>query len=73
MTGEELRQRIQRLGITYTDAAALLGLSRPGLYHQLRDECRSPAKTMLLVERLENDPARCLNAACRPTDLAAST
>jgi hypothetical protein len=57
MTGEELRQRIEGLGVSFTDAAALLGLSRPGLYHQLRGENRVSRQTELLLAVLERQAA----------------
>jgi hypothetical protein len=53
MTGDELRARIQKLGVSYTRAAELLGLSRPGLYHQLRGETPVSRRTVLLLAVLE--------------------
>ena len=37
MTGDELRARIDQLGLRYTEAAEQLGLSLAGLHHQMRD------------------------------------
>jgi transcriptional regulator with XRE-family HTH domain len=53
MTGNELRQRITRLGLTYAKAAELLGLSLSGLNHQMRDYRRVTRQTEMLLEQLE--------------------
>ena len=57
MTGRELRERIDRLrterGLRYIDVAELLGLSVPGLNHQMRGVNRVSRQTVLLLERLE--------------------
>ena len=53
MTGKELRQRIERLGLSYVAAATKLGLSVPGLHHQLRDEVAVSRQTELLLDCLE--------------------
>jgi hypothetical protein len=37
MTGDELRSRIDDLGLPYIEAAIRLGLSLAGLHHQMRD------------------------------------
>jgi transcriptional regulator with XRE-family HTH domain len=53
MTGKELRRRITGLGLTYTEAAGLLGLSLSGLNHQMRGERPVTRQTEMLLERLE--------------------
>jgi hypothetical protein len=55
MTGNELRQRIDRLGLYYTEAARLLGLTMGGLHHQMRGERAVTRQTEMLLERLEAD------------------
>jgi hypothetical protein len=66
MTGEELRSRIDRLGLYYTTAAKLLALSLSGLHHQMRDERPVGAQTVLLLERLEAE--RAAQAPLNPRD-----
>jgi hypothetical protein len=53
MTGNELRERIDRLGLRYTEAARQLGLSTMGLHHQMRGERAVSRQTELLLEQLE--------------------
>ena len=53
MTGTELRERIDRLGLTYIQAAGLLGLSRAGLNHQMRGVHPVSRQTELLLAVLE--------------------
>lgn len=67
MTGAELRERIDRLGLTYIEAARLLGLSRAGLNHQMRGVHPVTRQTELLLERIEQDR----RGACRHTPTAA--
>ena len=55
MTGNELRTRIDQLGLTYREAARLLGLTSGGLHHQMRGERAVTRQTALLLERLEQD------------------
>jgi hypothetical protein len=57
MTGAELRERIDRLGLTYIEAARLLGLSRAGLNHQMRGVHPVSRQTEIVLERLEADHA----------------
>ena len=54
MTGDELRQRITRLGLTFTEAAGLLGLSLSGLNHQMRGERRVTRQTEMLLDQMEH-------------------
>ena len=52
MTSKELKARLDRLGISRREAAAALGLSLDGLFHQMRD--RTPNRqTEMLLEALE--------------------
>ena len=57
MDGIELRARIKRLGLTFRAAAPLLGLSVPGLHHQLRGEASVSRQTEMLLEQLEREQA----------------
>jgi hypothetical protein len=57
MTGNDLRERIDKLGLYYTQAAPLLGLSLAGLNHQMRGERPVTRQTEMLLERLEADRA----------------
>jgi len=54
MTGDELRDRLAKLGMTFADAARRLGLSAPGLHHQLRGDRPVARQTELLLEVLED-------------------
>jgi hypothetical protein len=58
MEGSELRRRLDRLGITYTAAAARLGLTLAGLNHQMRGERPVSRQTELLLEHLETASAQ---------------
>jgi hypothetical protein len=58
VTGKELRERIDRLRLTYREAARLLGLTYGGLHHQMRGERPVTSQTELLLERLEEDHRR---------------
>jgi hypothetical protein len=53
MTGNELRQRIDRLGLYYTEAARLLGLTMGGLHHQMRGERAVTRQTEIILDQLE--------------------
>ena len=53
MTGEELRDRIDRLGLSYREATRLLGLTYGGLHHQMRGERPVTRQTEILLEQLE--------------------
>jgi hypothetical protein len=55
MTGEELRERIQRLGLSYRAAAPRLGLSLSGLHHNLRNERPIGRQTEIILEVLERE------------------
>jgi hypothetical protein len=50
MTGDELRRQIDQLGLHYTEAAGLLGLSLSGLHRQMRGERPVTRQTELLVK-----------------------
>ena len=53
ITGEQLRARIERLGLAYTEAAKRLGLSLAGLHHQMRGDRKVSRQTELLLDCLE--------------------
>jgi hypothetical protein len=53
MTGEELRERIKRLGLSYTAAAPRLGLSLAGLHHNMRGERPIGRQTEIILDMLE--------------------
>jgi hypothetical protein len=55
MTGEELRERIKRLGLSYRAAAPRLGLSLSGLHHNLRNERKITRQTEIILEVLERE------------------
>ncbi len=57
MIGNQLRERIDRLGMTYREAARLLGLTYGGLHHQLRGDRAVTRQTELLLERIEAERA----------------
>ena len=54
MLAAEFRRRVDRLGITYAEAAKRLGLSLSGLQHNLRGERPIGRQTELLLECLEH-------------------
>jgi hypothetical protein len=58
MTGTELRERIDKLGLTYGDAAERLGLSLAGLNHQMRGVRPVGRQTELLLECVERHQPR---------------
>ena len=55
MTGEELRERIKRLGLSYRAAAPRLGLSLSGLHHNLRNETSISRQTEIILDMLERE------------------
>jgi hypothetical protein len=67
VTGKQLRDRIGRLGLTYKEAASLLGLSYWGLHHQMRGERKVSRQTELLLTRIEAEIAPEGPSASRPT------
>jgi len=58
MTGDELRERIRRLGLSYTAAAPRLGLSLAGLHHNMRGERRITRQTEIILDYLERERAQ---------------
>jgi hypothetical protein len=58
MNGAELRARIDRLEMTYIEAAERLGLSLAGLHHQMRGERAVTRQTEMLLEVLELQTGR---------------
>lgn len=57
VTGNQLRERIDRLGLHYTEAAALLGLTLGGLHHQMRGERAVTRQTEIILKRIEAERA----------------
>jgi hypothetical protein len=55
MTGDELRARIDRLGLRYSEAAGRLGLTITGLQKQMRGERRVSRQTEIILGYLEKD------------------
>jgi hypothetical protein len=58
MTKDELRRRINHLGLSPREAAKQLGLSVPGLHHQVNGVRRVTRQTEIILERLEDDQRR---------------
>jgi hypothetical protein len=62
ISGEELRARIGRLGMTYTLAAERLGLTLAGLNKQMRGDRAVSRQTAIILDFLEREqgpkPAR---------------
>ena len=57
ISGQELRERIQRFGITFTEAAQWFGVTRDGLAKMLsgRNPVNKPTRIILqLREQLQN-------------------
>jgi hypothetical protein len=53
LTGDRLRRRIDRMGVTYVEAAKALGLTYDGLQKQMRGTNPVSRQTALLLEYLE--------------------
>jgi transcriptional regulator with XRE-family HTH domain len=58
ISGEELRKRIKRLGLTYARAAERLGLSLDGLNKQMRGDRPVSRQTAIILHMLEDRPHR---------------
>lgn len=56
MTGAELRERIKRIGWSYTHAAEKLGLSLSGLNGQMSGERPVSRQTVLILQLREMLP-----------------
>jgi hypothetical protein len=54
ISGIELRSRIDRLGVTYTAAAPLLGLTPDGLHKQMTGQRRVSRQTEIILDCLEH-------------------
>jgi hypothetical protein len=61
MSGDELRARIKRLGITYARAAEQLGLSLDGLNKQMRGDHKVSRQTAIILVGLESAVRREIN------------
>jgi hypothetical protein len=53
LSGDRLRARIKRLGLTYVDAAPKLGLTLDGLHKQMRGTNRVSRQTAIILGYLE--------------------
>jgi hypothetical protein len=53
LEGDELRARIEPLGLSYVAAAERLGLSEDGLYKQLSGQRKVSRQTEIILEYLE--------------------
>jgi hypothetical protein len=53
ITRDELRARIDRLGLSYVEAARRLGLTEDGLYKQMRGTRRVGRQTEIILGYLE--------------------
>jgi hypothetical protein len=58
ISGDELRKRIRRMGMTYTRAAERLGLSLDGLNKQMRGDRPVGRQTVIILATLEAEHAR---------------
>ena len=58
ITGDELRTRIDRLGLRYNEAAMRLGLTIKGLQKQMRGERRVSRQTEMLLGYVEKEGRR---------------
>jgi len=53
ISGPELRARIDKLGLTYTAAAPLLGLTLDGLRKQMRGDRAVGRQTEIILDQIE--------------------
>jgi transcriptional regulator with XRE-family HTH domain len=58
MSGDELRERIKALGLTYAAAAERLGLTLNGLNKQLRGDTGVSRQTVVILGFLEAEAGR---------------
>jgi hypothetical protein len=58
ITGEELRQRIARLDLSYVEAARRLGLTVDGLHKQMRGARRVGRQTEIILGYIEKEQPR---------------
>jgi plasmid maintenance system antidote protein VapI len=58
ISGDELRARIKRLGMTYAAAAERLGLTLAGLNKQMRGERSVSRQTAIILDCLEHHQKR---------------
>jgi transcriptional regulator with XRE-family HTH domain len=58
MTADELRRRVEALGLTQREMAGRLGLSLNGLFKQLAGERKVSRQTELLLECVEKHQPR---------------
>jgi hypothetical protein len=55
ISGDKLRARVKRLGITYAQAAERLGLSLDGLNKQMRGDHKVSRQTEIVLDYLERE------------------
>jgi hypothetical protein len=55
ISGEELRRRIDALGLSYVEASRKLGLTEDGLYKQMRGTRRVGRQTAIILGYLERE------------------
>ena len=67
MDGNELRSRIDKLGLSYREAASRLGLSGSGLQHQLRGEAKVSRRTEMFLAALEDRRRPLIITASEPS------
>ena len=53
ISGSELRQRVDQLGLTYTAAAEQLGLTLDGLQKQMRGDRPVSRQTVIILDLIE--------------------
>jgi hypothetical protein len=53
ISGQELRSRIDALGLTYAEAARQLGLTEDGLYKAMRGDRRVGRQTEIILGQIE--------------------
>jgi len=53
ISGSELRQRVDQLGLTYTAAAKRLGLTLDGLQKQMRGDRPVSRQTVIILDLIE--------------------
>jgi hypothetical protein len=67
ISGNELRARIKRLGMTYAHAAEQLGLSLDGLNKQMRGDRPVSRQTAIILDQIEE--LRRLNSKLRQQEV----
>jgi plasmid maintenance system antidote protein VapI len=73
ISGDELRARIKRLGMTYTEAAERLGLTLDGLNKQMRGVNAVSRQTAIILRVIEAEPRRPSHDATRRRQITEKT